>query len=177
MLRYKAGGTRLGFIVSKKWRNSVERQWKVNDRIAVIQIVPEIEDEKKYTDPVYKSRNLVKGIRLKLTMKNTRKTITIINCYAPHSDITKQNPKETKQLQQTINKLQNKSSIMIIAGDLNANVGKHNNNENNDQCIGPSSRDKANSNGKNLIELADGNKMILTNAMFCHKQAHLTKWS
>ena len=104
----------------------IERQWRINDRIAVIQISPNMLDKKKYTNPVYKSRKLVNGIRLKLTKKNRRKTITIINCYVPHSEITKQNPKETEkfyeQLQQTIRKLQNKSSIMIIAGDMNATL-------------------------------------------------------
>ena len=66
---------------------------------------------------------------------------------------------------------------MIIAENFNAKVGKHNNNENKEQCIRLLLCDVANTNGKNLIELADENEMILNNTMFYHKQAHLTTWS
>ena len=55
--------------------------------------------------------------------------ITIINFYAPHSEITKNRPEDTERFYENLNKLmnkyKNKSSIPItIAGDMNATVQK-----------------------------------------------------
>ena len=118
----------LGFIVSKKWSSRIYKKWKISDRIAVIQLNPIIKDEKRMNRPIYTSRKMCIGIRLKVKIKNNRKLITIINCYAPHSGLTKENPKATEKcynkLEQVIKKYKNKSSLTIIAGDMNATVGK-----------------------------------------------------
>ena len=55
--------------------------------------------------------------------------ITIINFYAPHSEITTNRPEDTERLYEnlnkSVNKYKNKSSIAItIAGDMNATVQK-----------------------------------------------------
>ena len=103
--------------------------------------------------------------------------ITIINCYAPHLEITQKKPEETQkfynQLENTVKKLQNKSSLMIIGGDLNACVGKKREEE---ECIGRYSKGIRNENGEKLIEFCKMNEMLLTNTCFSHKQSHLTTW-
>ena len=61
------------------------------------------------------------------------RAITIINCYVPHPELTKQKPKETERFYDKfdtlIQKHKNKSSILIVAGDMNACV------ENYSSCI------------------------------------------
>ena len=87
---------------------------------------PNIKEPKKYINPKYKKIKLVKGLRMKLKMKINM--ITIINCYTPHSQHTKKKPEDTEKfyenLDKFVNKYKNKSSIVIVAGDMNANVGK-----------------------------------------------------
>ena len=119
-----------------------------------------------------------KGIRAKLTIKNGRNMITIINVYAPHSELTKQKPQDTEKFYDTldnlIKKLQNESSITIVAGDLNASVGKRIDEHLN--CIGNYSKGECNTNGEHLIELCETHNLILTNTCFPHKQSHSTTW-
>ena len=70
---------------------------KKKDRIAILQLNPSnIKEPKKYTNPIYKKRKLVKGLRMKLKIKNNRNMIAIINCYASHSELTK---KKTRKIQ------------------------------------------------------------------------------
>ena len=103
----------IGFVVSSKWKDKIYKQWKVNDRIAIIQLNPDIKDKKTYTKPIYTKRKMINGIRIKLTLKNKRNMITIINCYAPHSEHTRKNPKQTEkfydQVDSLIRKYKNKS--------------------------------------------------------------------
>ena len=37
----------LGFIINKKWSSRIHRKWKVDDRMAIIQLNPIIKDQKK----------------------------------------------------------------------------------------------------------------------------------
>ena len=37
----------MGFMISKKWCPNIHKKWKVNDRIAIIQLNPEIKRRKK----------------------------------------------------------------------------------------------------------------------------------
>lgn len=143
----------------------------------IIQLNPEIKMKKKMTRPIYKSRKMRKGLRLKINIKNNRNLITIINCYAPHSGITKKDETETEklyeELERTTKKFRNKSSLLYIVGDMNATVGK----KNDQQCIGKNSKGESNENGRHLlIDYCENNNLIMTNTCFSHKQAHLTTW-
>jgi exonuclease III len=104
----------LEFMVSEKWSDKIHKQWKVSDRIADTQRNPKIKNAKKYTKPMYKCRKMAKGLRIKCRVQNNRNMITIINSYAPHSELTKQKPKDTEKFYGTldtqIRKLKNKSS-------------------------------------------------------------------
>ena len=83
-----------GFLISKKWTNSIHRAWKVGDRICVVQII----------------RDLVK--RRNSTQDKTN-IISVINVYAPTSKRSEERPEEKEtfydQLSATIDSLENKS--------------------------------------------------------------------
>ena len=52
----------LEFIVNEKWKNNIHNKWKGNDRIPILHLSPpNIKEPKKYTNPIYKKRRLVKG--------------------------------------------------------------------------------------------------------------------
>ena len=167
----------MGFVINKVWSERVYKTWKVDDRIAVLQLNPEMKIQKQYRRPVYTSRKMQKGIRLKLKIKNNRQLITIINCYAPHSELTKKNPKLTEKfydkLDDLTRKYKNKSSLLIVAGDFNAEIGK----SIDEKCVGRFPNGTRNENGNQLIEFSEKNDMILTNTCFDHKKCHLTTWS
>lgn len=71
----------LGFIVNEKWKNNIHKQWKEDDRIAILQLnPPDVKEPKKYTNPINKKK-LANELRMKLKKKNNnRNMITIINC-------------------------------------------------------------------------------------------------
>ena len=96
--------------------------------------------------------------------------ITIINCYAPHSELTRKKTERThkfyEELNDLIRKLRNKSSILIIGGDMNVSVGKKREKD----CIGKYSKGERNENGDQLIELSELNNILLTNTCFFSQQ-------
>ena len=68
--------------------------------------------------------------------------ITIINCYAPHSEqkLAKKKPEDTERFYEDLDKLKkkykNKSSTVIVEGNMNAKVRK----QMNETCIGRHSK-------------------------------------
>ena len=91
-----------GFLISKKWTNSIHRAWKDSDRIDVLQIIRDLE----------KPRN---------STKDKTNIISVINVYASTSKRSEKRPEEKEtfydQLGVTIDSLENKS-ILFIAGDF-----------------------------------------------------------
>ena len=71
-----------------------------------------------------------------------------------------------------MNKYKNKSSIVIVAGDMNATVRK----KKNETCIGRHSKGYKSDNGDYLINLYQNNELLLTNTCFKHEQSYLTTW-
>ena len=71
----------LGFIVNEKWKNNIHKQWKEDDKIAILQLnPPDVKEPKKYTKTINKKK-LANELRMKLKKKNNnRNMITIINC-------------------------------------------------------------------------------------------------
>ena len=236
-----------GFMVAKRLVPSINKYWKISDRISVLQLVvnaknseENIDDApqndktkihrikdnmirkaksithltKKITEPSMKSiknriteatkeivketRNLTKPrsnlsseavsdviIKLKYrkqsnnVIKNkSRRIISIINVYAPHSQMARQNPMVREQLYEKLNEtVQNmsnsSSSILFIAGDFNAEVGKK---EDMDMCLGRYSRGIRNDNGQQLINFCESNQLFVSNSSFQHPAKHQTTW-
>ena len=88
-------------MIHKKLEPSLQNVWRVDDRISVLQI---------------KLNN------------NPKHILTIINVYAPHSDITQKTPEITNEfynkLITTTNKVEAKSLMIVVAGDFNAEIGE-----------------------------------------------------
>ena len=81
----------LRFIVNGKWKNNTQR--KENDTVGILQPNSSNIQEPKIYHFNTKKKELVKGLRMKRKIKNNRNLITIINCYAQHSEVTKKNQK------------------------------------------------------------------------------------
>lgn len=108
--------------------------------------------------------------------KNERHLITIINIYGPHSEITEKRPEELEnfydKLEQAVEGIKTRTSIMIIAGDLNSEIG---NKTKDNKCIGSFSSNR-NNNGINLIYFCEANNLIISNTCFQHSQQQQTTW-
>ena len=121
----------------------------------------------------YTSRKMRKGLRLKLKRVRRKHLITIINCYSPYYGFDEEEiSKFYDELENTVRKLRNTSSMLFVCGDLNASVGKRTD----ENCMGRYSKGVANPNGDRLKEFCESNEFLLTNTCFTHKQAHLTTW-
>ena len=123
-----------GFLINKDLVPSVTKTWKVSDRICVLQISSDICDSPK---------------------EGKVKSITIINSYAPTSAISKTKPEQLdiyyKDLQTVFDTLTN-STLVILAGDFNAKVGKRKEGEN---SIGSFPKGYRNENGERLVEFCE----------------------
>ena len=169
------------FLVPKKWQESIHKYWRESDRICVLQLSGNPDTPDTCADgPQYKYKPTgncrIKISKIKMKPKNI---INIINAYAPTSDWAKKYPKELKKLYKNLDKLCKEldkvpSSITMLAGDFNRNIGRRTRSE---SCIGQWSRDRRNQNGTNLAELCEKNAKIFTNRCFQHHAKHITTWS
>ena len=98
----------------------------------------------------------------------------------PHtSKRSKERPEEKKkifydQLSATIDSLENKS-ILFIAGDLNAKIGKLKEG-NTYTCLGKFSKGKRKNSGQTLLELCEEKRLFVSNSAFNHLAPHQTTW-
>ena len=92
-----------GFIISKKWKNSIYEYWKISDRIAVLQLRT---SKSNHREPNKNNTCEIDHV------------ITLINVYAPTSERSKEYPNETlgfyKKLQEIVKKLKKLTSSVII---------------------------------------------------------------
>ena len=105
--------------------------------------------------------------------------ITIINVYAPTTTRLRKHMKELEnmyvQLSDMINNFNNLSTSMVfIAGDLNAKVGKSTQIE---SCLGRFSRGRRNNSGESLVQFCEANGLFICNSAFQHPARHITTWS
>ena len=104
--------------------------------------------------------------------------ISIINVYAPTLERSEKDPEEKEkcydQLSATIESLENKS-ILLIAGDFNAKIGKL---QEGDAytCVGKFSRGERTTNGQTLLELCEEKRLFVSNSAFNHPARHQTTW-
>ena len=74
----------------------------------------------------YKSN--LKGTKLTILKKTEKNLLKIVNLYAPHCETTNKNPEITvnfyNDLNNLLNQINNKSSIVLVAGNFNGETGK-----------------------------------------------------
>ena len=137
----------LGFAINK--RVFVLEYWQVNDRICV----------------------------LKIKLSDSGNICSIVNVYAPQSDLTIKDPAETEhfydQLTNVIKTL--KGTLLYAAGDFNARPGKK---EVNDTTIGNYCyNNKTNPNSEYFSEFRKDQKLFAANTAFMHKKNRRYTWS
>ena len=182
-----------GFIVSPKWKDSIYKYWKVSDRISVLQLISmNTKVNYKYTSEITNNNNTkVKitktfnytstmkgktGMKMKIKKTIPKHLITIINVYAPHTARIKNDPTELDEMYDQLSNLVNEhknSSLLLVAGDFNAKVGKT---DGNTPCLGRFSRGIRNASGQNLIDFNHNNDIFVTNSAFQHPARHITTW-
>ena len=180
-----------GFLVAPKWADSVYKHWKVSDRIAVLQLeTPSTNAYYSYESDIIGDAKLriskhfyytskTKGnTGTKLIIKKTtpKHLITIINVYAPHTDRVKHDRTELDELYDHLSNLVNEfkgSSLLLIAGDFNAIVGKC---AQDTACLGNYSRGIRNASGQNLVDFCNINNLFVSNTAFQHPARHITTW-
>ena len=176
-----------GFIVSPKWKHNIHKYWKVSDRISVIQI--KLRDDEYICEKqnginlrIRKTQhyitNLQKELKMKIKKTNVKHLITIVNVYAPTTKKVAENISVLDEmytnLANLINEFKNKNtSIILIAGDFNAKVGKTKDNE---TCLGKYSRGIRNNTGQSLIDFCNVNQLFVCNSAFKHRACHITTW-
>ena len=185
-----------GFIVSNRMSNRIEKCWKVNDRISVIQlnmendIDPKRELRNKYTDyskaakPQISSKKKTRKKGKEPSTESSRipkKVLNIINVYAPTTTIVKKDVKILDQLYSKIQTLHNalssnSNSTTMIVGDFNSKVGKKEHEEE-INCIGKFSRGRRNISGQHLINFCEINNLFISNSAFRHPARHITTYS
>ena len=174
-----------GFFVSLKLVNHIHKYWKVSDRISVLQLRSKdlAYDSQKINETSLKSsvvktkaviRRETKAVSKQTTVRNL---ITIINVYAPTTERVKNDEGELdqmyKDLGNLISELTKAASLVLIAGDFNAKVGKHSGNE---ACLGQYSRGKRNNSGQLLIDFCNIHDLFISKSAFQHPARHITTW-
>ncbi|GFR84581.1 craniofacial development protein 2 [Elysia marginata] len=95
-----------------------------------------------------------------------KKHISIENVYGPTTDRVLKNPEELesfyKDLTLTLDSI-GKNTILILAGDFNAKIGKR---QKGDSCVGSFSKGIRNENGERHL--------FITNSAFNHASRHIT---
>lgn len=144
-----------GFVIRKSLVPSLQKSWKISDRLCAIQI----------------------GLNINNSESQGKVTsLTIINAYAPTSALTKNNPNEADKFYYELQKLLKtigNNTFIIIAGDFNAKVGQKKEGE---SCIGTFSRGYRNENGDCLVDFCENNKLFITNSAFNKAARHITTW-
>ena len=103
----------IGYIVAPNWKHLVHQYYNVSDGIGELQLSLEgykseidknnplkltIRKTEKYKVTTKGNKvKLSKPTKIKLSKQNPKHLISIINCYDPHSDLVKKNPKETEE--------------------------------------------------------------------------------
>ena len=166
-----------GFVVPKKWQESIHKYWRESDRICVLQLSGNPDTCADRTQYEWKptGKCTIKISKIKMKPKNI---INIINVYAPTSDRAKKCPNEIKKLYKNLDKLCKEfdkapSSITMLAGGFISNVGRRTGPK---SCLGQWSIGRRNQNGTNLVEFCEKNGKFNTNSSFQHPAKHIINW-
>lgn len=110
-------------------------------------------------------------------IKSINRKVVLMCAYAPTLPNSEKNPQCRENFYQQLDSILNtisKRSILIIAGDFNAQVGTgyHTFRAN----MGPYGKGRLNSNGESLLHMASRNNLTITNTLFPHPLKHVTTW-
>jgi len=110
---------------------------------------------------------------LTLEISKNGHNIVVIGVYAPSEDSSIETKEKfyEKLLKETENI--NASKEICILGDLNARVGKKDNNA----VIGQYGESVVNDNGTRLIDLCESMSLKVMNGFYCHKNIHKFSWT
>ena len=163
-----------GFMISPKYSEHIHRYWKVSDRISVLQLALNSTSNNGTQQKQY--RSTLQGMKMQIQRKPPQHMLTIINVYAPTTQRLRNNMKELEemysQLSNLVNNINNlSSSLLFIAGDLNAKVGMPTGLE---KCLGKFSRGRRNNSGESLVNFCDMNNLFVSNSGFQHPARHIT---
>ena len=110
-------------------------------------------------------------------IKHRNRYIAIINAYAPTQPVSEKNPeireKFYDELESVMRTISNRDQL-IVTGDFNAKTGSAY--KDYPENMGAFGKGTVNSNGIELLDLANRHDMILSNTIFKHKLAHITTW-
>ena len=140
-----------GFILNKKWKNSIHAYWKISDRLCLLQLKTDKLKNKNSPD-----KNLTDHI------------ITTIIVYGPTTEKGTQHPEQLHNLYNDLTTLNNNlknllTSMFLVAGDLVGKVGKADDFE---TCIGKWTRGQINDNEQELVEWSEKNNNFFSNTAF-----------
>jgi exonuclease III len=111
------------------------------------------------------------------TARRRRHSVTIINAYAPHSLLARENPAELTSfyatLEQTYQKYKNTSTV-IVAGDFNAKLGLRADPQ--EQFMGAHGKGTRNASGHHLVDFLADLRLYATNTTFDVPHKHRTTW-
>ena len=109
-----------------------------------------------------------------------KKCISIINVYAPTTEMAKNDPSELDQLYvdigETMSKLKSdtttNTSLLLLAGYFNAKVGK----TQGESCLRSYSRGRRNAIGQMLGDSCNIHNIFVCNSSFKHPARHMPTW-
>ena len=160
-----------GFLIKSIWKENIHKFWKLSERICVLQLkmkhqlqdfISTLDGMKmkitKGNTNIYKSK--LDGMKMKVYKAEEKHIITIINVYAPTTTLIRKDNTILDELYldlgNLINEQKNNSTMVILAGDFNAKVGKRRHTDIN--CLGKFSRGRTNNSGKTLIDFCSINQ-------------------
>ena len=174
-----------GFIVSPKWKHNIHKYWKVSDRLSVIQL--KLRDDEYICEQLnginlrvrkahHYTANLRKDLKMAIKKPKVKKLLTIINVYAPTTKKVTENVSSLDEMYAQLGTLFSEfknTSLILIAGDFNAKVGKSKDME---MCLGKYSRGIRNNSGQSLIDFCNIHQLFISNSAFKHPARHITTW-
>ena len=178
-----------GFLIKSIWKENIHKFWKLSERICVLQLkmkhqlqdfISTLDGMKmkitKGNTNIYKSK--LDGMKMKVYKAEEKHIITIINVYAPTTTLIRKDNTILDELYldlgNLINEQKKNSTMVILAGDFNAKVGKRRHTDIN--CLGKFSRGRTNNSGKTLIDFCSINHLFISNSAFQHPARHITTW-
>ncbi|XP_044745075.1 craniofacial development protein 2-like [Coccinella septempunctata] len=109
---------------------------------------------------------------IKVTIQLRGRSITILGVYALNDDATVQAKDNFEEaLREIIEDIPNSHEI-IVAGDLNARVGR----QRNSKVVGIHGEEVLNNNGERLINICEEYELKIMNTFFAHKNIHKYTW-
>ena len=102
------------------------------------------------------------------------RNITIIHCYAPTKSAEFEEKETFYQHLQTVTQKLTKRDIQVVMGDMNANIGKDNDNWKG--TMGKEGLGQINENGLLFADLCTLSELIIRGTLFPHKPTHKATW-